>query len=617
MIYCWLSNLYSLLASYLKRFSSSRYYAFFTLISLLEISSIFSSPTQNAQDPSLALLRKVPTSQLVGAYKAKIASNDWHEGSISIVKKGGEYPLRWTNKAGVSWGLRFDKKSGTLITGPGNPYKQHGGVHTHFKPILKKSREGNYLPEVAGFSFSGGEYLKYSDKVVYFFNEVTKAALDTYTKAEAQYKSGDYLGAQKSLQQLWSKYPAGTNQWHGSNGSPGNLYLGLPGAYAALRMLSVATNHKVKNQETPSKVVYLTFILPEKSKGLQPRTIQEAVKGQGVAVTKVLDPRIYKNNFHVIRDSIWLTAEYIQAITNGKLVLKLRFLHLKKITAKVKTQGTQIKGQSFMYTGIDESYKEIFGEINSKVRKKTDWYMIVYPSFVPEHRQEFKSTITGGLTGFEGKPLLILDDRWLLRAAPGFNNNLRTYTDLERRLVLSQWYQHELFHWFFVLYSELKLEQKGHDWFDRTTWPKDFSGIFETDYYHEAWAKRLSKASPPMHEALSLRGPGSEIFEKVTVEQLVGSYKVQSPQNDWDIGTISVNEGSDYPLKWTNKAGVSWGLRFDKKSGTLITGPGNPYKQHGGVHTHFELILKRKNDGTYSTEVAGFSFSRTRYLKEQ
>lgn len=613
MINAWLLNLYSLLTSSLKRIYGFQFFAFFTLVSLLDISSIFSSPKLSAQGPSLALLRKIPTSQFVGAYKAKTASNDWHEGSISIVKRGGEYPLRWTNKAGFSWGLRFDKKAGMLLTSPENPYKTHGGVH--FKPVLKKDREGNYLPEVAGFIFTGGEYLKYSDKVVYFFNEITKAALDTYTKAESQYINGDYKGAQRSLQELWSKYPAGTNQWQSSNGSAANLYLGSPGVYAALRMLSVATNHKVNSKGTPSRVVYLTFILPEKSKGIQPRTVQEAVKGQGVAVTKVLDPRIYKNNFHVLRDSIWLTGEYIEAITNGKLVLQLRFKRLKKITAKVKTQSAQIGGQPFMHQGIDESYKAIFDEINGKLRKKTDWYMIVYPSFLPEHPQEFKSTITGGLTGFEGKPLLILNDRWLLRASPGFNNNLKTYTDLERRLVLSQWYQHELFHWFFNLYPQLKLEQKGHDWFDRTTWPKDFSGIFETDYYHEAWAKRLSKASPPMHEALSLRGPGSEVFQKVTIEQLVGSYKAESPQNDWHTGTISVNEGSEYPLKWTNKAGVSWGLRFDREEGVLVTGPGNPYKKHGGVHTYFQLILKRRNDGTYSTDVAGFSFTGAKYLK--
>lgn len=160
VIYCWLANLYSLLASYLKWISSSRYYAFFTLISLLDTSSIFSSPKLNAQDPSLALLRKIPASQFVGAYKAKTASNDWHEGSISIVKRGGEYPLRWTNKAGASWGLRLDREQGVLVTGPGNPYKKQGDVHTYFELILKRRNDGTYSTEVAGFSFSGTRYLK-------------------------------------------------------------------------------------------------------------------------------------------------------------------------------------------------------------------------------------------------------------------------------------------------------------------------------------------------------------------------------------------------------------------------------------------------------------------------
>ena len=36
------------------------------------------------------------------------------------------------------------------------------------------------------------------------------------------------------------------------------------------------------------------------------------------------------------------------------------------------------------------------------------------------------------------------------------------------------------------MYSEFGLEKTGHQLFDRTTWPADFQGVLEPDYFAEA-----------------------------------------------------------------------------------------------------------------------------------
>ena len=72
----------------------------------------------------------------------------------------GKPTLTWKNKAGVSWGLTPDFPSGVLRTGPDNLYfkeaKDDNG--RAFRLVLRRDRDGQFLPEVSGFRFGGGLY---------------------------------------------------------------------------------------------------------------------------------------------------------------------------------------------------------------------------------------------------------------------------------------------------------------------------------------------------------------------------------------------------------------------------------------------------------------------------
>ena len=50
--------------------------------------------------------------------------------------------------------------------------------------------------------------------------------------------------------------------------------------------------------------------------------------------------------------------------------------------------------------------------------------------------------------------------------------------------------------------TKVKLEAGDHQWFDLSTWPDDFVGKWEPDYYAESIEKRLLDASPTLASGL-------------------------------------------------------------------------------------------------------------------
>jgi hypothetical protein len=222
-------------------------------------------------------------------------------------------------------------------------------------------------------------------------------------------------------------------------------------------------------------------------------------------------------------------------------------------------------------------------------------------------------------SGPDGSPCFIGDDRWLVRKPPHLGVGL--YSDEERRAYLPQWLQHEFYHHLFRIYPEFKLEEKSHQWFDRKTWPSDFEGRFEADYYHEALHKRLQTASPPLCVKLRYAPPPKELYRGISVASLCGDYRHQPVQNNWHEGTIQP-DGQPGPdgkpvLRWTNKAGVSWRLFPDIENGVLKTGPENPYYEKNPTSGRaFRIILRRNADGEYLPEVSGFQFQGGFYARE-
>jgi len=449
-------------------------------------------------------------------------------------------------------------------------------------------------------------------------------ALDTFLAVEKAYREARYADALRDLEALWQEAPPGGAKWVEASRaarqlakSPG-LNIGHPPCYYSLRMLTdcarwrVESGSRVTNRDAPRRAV-LSVVLTGKSSGDEPRNWAELESGGGVPVEHTLAPELLADDHRVIHQSLWLFCEYMLAATGGRLGVETRVVHLPDTRVRVRCRM-----KPHRYAGLAEgAAAAIARSVSSEVREGTDWWWFVYPSHVPEQHADFERTefITGGMgAGPDGaSPCFIIDDRWLTRKPPhiGFG----PYTDVERRAYLPQWLQHEFMHHLFRTYPGFGLEDKSHQWFDRKTWPADFEGRFEADYFAEAMHKRLrpQQAEPPMHVALRYAPPPRELLAQVDIEALVGSYRHRPVQNDWHIGKVTADQrdadGRPTVMRWTNQAGVSWRLFPEPGKGILRTGEENPYYKsnpHGG--RVFRIILRRDAAGDYQPAPAGFQF---------
>jgi len=219
----------------------------------------------------------------------------------------------------------------------------------------------------------------------------------------------------------------------------------------------------------------------------------------------------------------------------------------------------------------------VWGALSKDVKDSTDWFLITYPSHVPEGPEfDDESFITGGMgSDAKGGPVFIADDKWIVRKPAHLGKG--NYTDIERRMYLPQWLQHEFFHHLFRIYPELKLEVKGHDWFDRKFWPSDFVGQFETDYYSETLHKKIQRDCSPLARKLITRvssGP-NPAYTQLSIDELLGEYSLDVIQNDWHVGNIISENGKYF---WKNKANVQWSVTPSFAEGKLSTGADSPYK---------------------------------------
>ena len=102
-------------------------------------------------------------------------------------------------------------------------------------------------------------------------------------------------------------------------------------------------------------------------------------------------------------------------------------------------------------------------ELDDDLLNETDWFWILYPSHVPEFPDfDDNAFITGGMgSDSKGGPLFIIDDKWLVRKPAHLGDGM--YNDVERRIYLPQWLQHEFYHHLYRIYPEFSLEVNGHD----------------------------------------------------------------------------------------------------------------------------------------------------------
>ncbi len=433
-----------------------------------------------------------------------------------------------------------------------------------------------------------------------------------FINAENAYEKGHHKEAAELLRKLWADVPPASPPWLEIDGKAeaatraSGLNIGSPPCYYALRMLTDCVEWKLKGEPAREVVpITWTVILVGQLESREPRNRQERNNGRGPVKTFQLDPKLKANDHQVIRQATRLFLEYVTAITEGRVKVSLRFLPLDDL----KLPGV-VNAEPNTVAGIDgPGFGKIWETVPENVKAETDWWWIVYPSNLPEQHRDFKRTefVTGGMGGGPrgSDPCFIIDDRWLLRKPPHLGHG--TMHALERRSYLPQWLQHEFFHHLYGTYPEFRLEgKKGHEWFDRKTWPDDFEGQLEPDYYHESLHKRLKRASKPLHVAL--KHTASDLSGVLTPDLLVGRYEHQPRENDWHTGRLE-RDGDGF--RWKNGAGVSWKLTLDLARGQLRCAEKSPYfKEEGG-----KAFLIDLDAGAKPPKVSGFRFHGGEYRR--
>jgi hypothetical protein len=345
-------------------------------------------------------------------------------------------------------------------------------------------------------------------------------------------------------------------------------------------------------------------VLVGRSNGIEPRSTGELQQGTGLPVQHTLDPALLTDGSRIVRTSLELFTEYVLAATEGALGVDVNIIHLPELDLEVEARISS--GRRF--AGLKDP-AGVWPEIAAGEAAATDWWWVIYPSHVPEQYPDFQNAefVTGGMgTGPDSRsPMFLIDDRWLVRKPPHIGTG--PYTDVERETYLPQWLQHEFFHHLFRIYPAFGLEDASHQWFDRSTWPSDFQGWYEADYYHEALHRRLKSADEPLVAALRYSTTGVD-WQALTTDDLRAMYTRSPVTNGWHIGVIDA-AGS---LEWRNSAGVRWSLTPDLANGELLTGPDCPYFGTWGGN-RFRLAPRRNEWGDPTPEVHGFYFNGELY----
>jgi hypothetical protein len=437
------------------------------------------------------------------------------------------------------------------------------------------------------------------------FSEHYIDAFSTLIEAKRLMRRGMHEAADELLDRLWAKYPTGDFQWSQLPTRPFGINLGSPPCYYALRMLTDTVDWHQENPGfvEPARTGRMTVLLVGQSSGIEPRNHQEIKQGSGVFVEHVLEPSLLDDDSDLIRGSLQQFREYVIAMTGGDLGIDIEVVHLPDL--EVSVQASVSSGVHFA-TMTDVS--QVWEALDDEVLRDSDWYWLIYPSHVPDHHSDFADVafITGGMgTGpNSASPLFISDDRWLVHKPSHLGEGV--YADIERRVYLPQWLQHEFFHHLYRVYPEFGLEAQSHQWFDRSTWPADFVGLYEPDYYHESLFKRLQGADTPMVAALRYATTG----QVADLKSLPGFYQREPVDNEWHLGTIQLTP----EMEWLNSAGVRWRLYDDLANGQVLTGPDCPYYGTWGGNRFF-VVWQRNAFGDETDRLNGFSFNGEFYRK--
>jgi hypothetical protein len=435
------------------------------------------------------------------------------------------------------------------------------------------------------------------------FSAHSVAAVTTFIKADSALQAGDFAQAKTLIDNLFNTYPKGGNIWWNVFNDPNGANIGTPHAYYGLRMMEDIIDHGLNGDpNVQAKKANMKIVLVGCSEGIQPTTEAELLNGTGPFVTHSMDSLLKENDHRIVKQSFDLFSRYVTAITKGTLKIDVEFVELDTLCLPV---GVTTTLPHLAYSGIEP----VWDALTQAAKDSTDWWWILYPSHVPEYPTfDDEAFITGGMgADYKGGPVFIIDDKWIVRKPAHLGNG--NYSDIERRIYLPQWLQHEFFHHLYRIYPELALEVNGHDWFDQNFWPSDFEGQFETDYYSETLHKRLQVNCAPLAAKLITRVQDNLTaqFNTFSMDELVGPYSLDVVQNPWHEANIIKENGAYF---WKNNANVKWTVTPNFAEGRLETGSDCPYPGEG-----FLIELFRTVEGDVVPGAVALKFNGEPYKK--
>lgn len=444
------------------------------------------------------------------------------------------------------------------------------------------------------------------------FSPLYRQSVNAFFTAWPAYQRGDYKAASVILDDFWKLHPAGGGEWGRAVGEGERVArtigveYGSPPCYYALRMLTECVAWRLRG--TPARPAIrplrFTVALIGHSHRIQPTTLAELRAGRGQMARNTLDERFREAPGPIIDDCFGLLFEYIRAFTDGRLRIEARILQYPDLDVPMQVVDSPGQPTAGLAPG---GMEQIWSAVGEEAKASTDWWEILYPSHRPEQYAEFAHTdfSNGGGIGAapdSGAPFQVGDDRVLVTKPPKYGG--KAVTREERIAFFSAVMQHEFFHHLYKIYPEFRLEAPGHDWFDRSSWPRDFQGLIEPDYYAESLHKRvLPLGNPPVWAKLRYAVP-AEVLRKLTPERLLGAYRRDREEHGWDDGWIAPDLSGG--LHWTNRAGESWPLKLSADKRRLS----NP--QTGQV---FRIAMRQDANGEYLPAVAGFWFNGELYTR--
>ena len=394
------------------------------------------------------------------------------------------------------------------------------------------------------------------------FNETQILFLEALIVGFNNLQLGNFNEAKSIVENIFSKFQYSESVWmdnsygfsHCKNCS---LNIGSPIAYYGLRMLDdiIFLGNPEKNG-----VINMTAVIAPCAVVSRPTTpnLEEEI------VNLNINSKIIENDYQLLKNSTALFRNWVKSITGG-LEINLNFVQLDDCTdVNFTINGTNIISYP--------DYNSMINSVPEPVSEETDFWWVIAPSGVPGDGSDIDiqgDFITGGM-GLHGSglPVFISDDAWFIRKPE--HMGVGDYSEIEILAYMPQWFQHEFMHHLYRKWPEFGLEDTPHQWFDRSTWPSDFTGVYESDYYAESIRKRLLNASPSLN--IGLKAP-----EKINIESnpsiILGNYRREPVENLWHEVNITADSGGQ--LYWNNSAGVSWSLNII--DGVLYSGEDCPY----------------------------------------